>query len=184
MADDLLLKLIDIMREVLPQVRNLTVLLNPTNSSNTLMLDTLTRQFAKEFSIGSIGVRSPADLDAAFVEMARQRPGALFVLTDHSIQGLPDTIVSRALAQRVPAFGSFTGTFAEAGALFNYSRDPKEAFQGVARLLKKILSGAVPGDLPLEQPTKFNLFINLKTAKVLDISIPAMLLARADVVIE
>jgi len=185
MADDLLLKLIEIMREVLPGVRNLTVMLNPTNPSNPLMLDMLTRQFANtELAIRSVGVRSPADLDAAFAEMSRQRPGALFVMTDNSLLALADTIVAQALAQSVPTFGCFTLAFAQAGALFTYSRDPKEAFRDVARLLKKILDGAAPGDLPVEQPTKFNLIINLKTAKALGINIPPLLLALADEVIE
>ena len=67
---------------------------------------------------------------------------------------------------------------------FDYSRDPPEAFKSVARLLKKILNGAAPGDLPIEQPTKFNLFINLKTAKTLDIEISQALIARADKVFE
>jgi putative ABC transport system substrate-binding protein len=185
MADELVFKVIEIMRELLPQVRNLTVMFNPTNSSNPVMLDMLTREFAnKELSIGSVGVRSPADLDAAFAEVSRQHPGALIVLTDNSLQGLADTIIARALAQRVPTFGSFTLTFAQAGALINYARDPKEAFQGTARLLKKILGGAAPADLPVEQPTKFTLAINLKTAKTLGIDIPPMLLSRADEVIE
>ena len=74
--------------------------------------------------------------------------------------------------------------FAQAGALFAYSYDPREAIRGVARLLKKILNGAAPGDLPFEQPTKFNLFINLKTAKALGIVVPPALLASADQVIE
>jgi putative ABC transport system substrate-binding protein len=185
MADDLVLKQIEIIRDVLPQARNLTVMLNLTNPSNPLMLDMVTRQFAsKELSIGSVGVRSPADLDAAFAELSRQRPDALYVLTDSSLLALADTIVARALAQRVPTFGSFTYTFAQAGALFNYSRDPKEASQDVARLLQKILNGAAPGDLPVEQPTKYILTINLKTAKLLGITVPPSLLTRADEVIE
>jgi putative ABC transport system substrate-binding protein len=185
MADDLVLKQVDIIREMMPQLRNLAVMINPTNPSNPLMLDMLTRQFAnQQFSIKRIGVRSPADLDAAFAELSRQRPGALFMLTDSSLLALADTIVARALAQGVPTFGSFTLTFARAGALFNYSRDPKEAHQGVARLLKKILSGAAPGDLPVEQPTKYILSINLKTANLLGITVPPSLLAIADEVIE
>jgi putative tryptophan/tyrosine transport system substrate-binding protein len=185
MADDLVLKQVEIMREVLPQARNLMVMLNPTNSSNPLMLDMLMRQFAdKEFSIASVGVRSPADLDAAFAEVARQRPGALLMLTDSSLLGLADTIIARALAQRVPTFGSFTYGFAQAGALFSYARDPKEATQGLARLLKKILNGVSPADLPVEQPTKYILTINLKTASSLGIKIPPSVQARADEVIE
>ena len=116
--------------------------------------------------------------------MARQRPGALFVLTDNSLQALAEPIVTRALAQRVPTFANLGISFPQAGALFDYSRDPPEAFQSVARLLKKILGGANPGDLPIEQPTKFNLFINLKTAKTLGIELSQSLIARADKVIE
>jgi putative tryptophan/tyrosine transport system substrate-binding protein len=185
MADDLVFKLVEIMREVLPRVGNLTVMFNPTNSSNPVMLDMMMRQFTgKDLTVGSVGVRSPADLDAAFDEVQRQHPGALIVLTDNSLQGLAETIIARALAQHVPVFGSFTLTFAQAGALINYARDPKEAFQGTARILKKILGGAVPADIPVEQPTKYVLAINLKTAEALGIKVPPTLLARADEVIE
>jgi putative tryptophan/tyrosine transport system substrate-binding protein len=118
MADDLVFKLVEIMREVLPRVGNLTVMFNPTNSSNPVMLDMMMRQFTgKDLTVGSVGVRSPADLDAAFDEVQRQHPGALIVLTDNSLQGLAETIIARALAQHVPVFGSFTLTFAQAGAL-------------------------------------------------------------------
>ena len=103
MADELVFKTIEIMREILPQLRKLTVMFNPTNSSNPVMLDMLKRQFeGKELIIGSVGVSSPADLDAAFNEVSRQHPDALIVLTDNSLQGLADTIAARALSQRVP----------------------------------------------------------------------------------
>jgi putative tryptophan/tyrosine transport system substrate-binding protein len=185
MADDLQPKLIEIMREIIPSLRNVTVMFNPTNSSNPLMLDMLTRQFAgKGPAIGSVGVHSPADLDVAFAEISRQNPGALLVMTDNSLQGLSQPIVARALAQRVPTFGSFTSSLAEAGALVSYGREAKEAFYGAARLLKKILAGASAADLPVEQPTKYTLAVNLKTAKTLSITVPPTLLARADEVIE
>jgi putative ABC transport system substrate-binding protein len=149
------------------------------------MLDVLTRQAAKaELSIATVGVASPADLDTAFAELSRQRPGALFVLGDNSLFALADTIITRALAQRVPTIANFYLPFVQAGALFAYSRDPKETFQAVARLLKKILDGADPTDLPVERPTKFNLMINLKTAKALGLTIPDKLLAIANEVIE
>src|SRR5262249_32888650 len=164
---------------------NVAVRVNPTTPSNPLMLDMVRRQFAdKELSITAIGVRAPAELDSAFAEVSRLHCDALFVLTDSSLQALTDTIAARALAQRVPAFGSFAFAFAQAGALFTYVRDVKEAFRGVARLLKKVLNGASPTDLPVEQPTKYTLSINLKTAKALGIEVPPALLARADEVIE
>ncbi|TMJ32487.1 MAG: ABC transporter substrate-binding protein [Alphaproteobacteria bacterium] len=184
MAEDVLLKLIGLMREALPDVRSLTVMTNPTNPSNPPMVDMLKRHVASQgLSIATIGVGAPADLDAAFAEMARQRPGALFVLTDNSLQALAEPINTRALAQRVPAFANLGDTFARAGGLFDYSRDPEEAFQSVARLLKKILGGAATADLAIEQPTTFKLYVNMKTAKALGLTIPPSILDRADEVI-
>src|SRR5258708_384345 len=90
----------------------------------------------------------------------------------------------RALSLRIPTIGTYGSVFARAGALFAYSYDPREAIRGVARLLKKILDGANPAELPFEQPTKFNFAINLKTAKTLGLEIPPTLLATADEVIE
>jgi putative ABC transport system substrate-binding protein len=149
------------------------------------MLDLLRDHAAKDgLPIDAVSISAPADLDAAFAEMSRQPPGAVFVLTDNSLLALADPIIARALAQRVPTFGSFSGPFAQAGALLAYSRDSQEAFQGVARLLKKLLNGASPSELPFEQPTKFKLFINRRTAKALGIDIPPTLLAIADEVIE
>ena len=185
MAEVVLLKLIEIMREALPDARRLTVMTNPTNPSNQPMVDALVRHVAdKDLTIATVSVGAPADLDAAFVEMPRQHPDALFVLTDNSLQALAKPIVERALAQRVPTFANLGDTYAHAGALFDYSRDPTEAFNSVARLLKKVLAGAAVADPAVEQPTKFNLLINLKTAKTLGIALPPLLFARADEVIE
>lgn len=185
MAEDVVLKLFEMMRETLPNVRRVAAITNPTNPSHPAMLDLLGAHAAKHgLTVDPVRVSAPADLDAAFAEISRQLPGAVVVLTDNSLLALSDPIITRALALQVPTFGSFAGPFAQAGALFAYSRDPREAFQGVARLLKKILNGAAPGELPFEQPTKFNLFVNLKTAKALGIGIPPALLATADEVIE
>ena len=185
MAEDVLLKLYQIMREALPRVRTAMMMMNPTNSSNQLMADLLKAQAAKDgISMLTANVSAPADLDAAFAQMSRERPGALLMLTDNSLLALADTVVARALELRIPTFGGFGGTFAQTGALIGYARDAREAFRGVARLLKKILNGTAPGELPFEQPTKFNLVVNLKAARALGIEIPPPLLAAADEVIE
>jgi putative ABC transport system substrate-binding protein len=134
--------------------------------------------------IDPVNVAKPADLDIVFGTLSWQPAGAVLVLTDNSRLALAEPIITRALALRVPTFGNFSSPFARAGALVAYSRDPKEAFQGVARLLKKLLDGAAPSELPFEQPTKFNLFVNLKTAKALGLIMPPALLATADEVIE
>ena len=185
MAEDIQLKLFEMMREALPSVRRVMVMTNPTNVSLQPMLDLLTNRATKDgLAIDVVRVAAPADLDAAFTEMSRKPAGALFVQSDSSLSGLADRIIGHALALGMPTIGTFGAVFAQAGALFAYSYNPREAIQGVARLLKKILDGASPGELPFEQPTKFSLFINLKTAKTLGIEIPPTQLAIADEVIE
>ena len=104
-------------------------------------------------------------------------------MTDNSLQGLLERIAAHALALRILTFGIFTSSSAIAGGLVSYGLDPKEAFAGVARLLKEILAGASAAGLPVGQPTKYILAVNLKTAKTLGIAVPAALLARADGVI-
>jgi putative tryptophan/tyrosine transport system substrate-binding protein len=185
MAEDLQLKLLEMLHATLPGLRRVLAITNPTNPSHPPMIETLAVQAARGgLAVDFAKVSAPADLDAAFSEMSRQRPDAVFVFTDNSLFGLAEAIIDRALEARVPTVGSFAATFAQAGGLYAYGRDPQEAFYGVARLLKKILDGASPADIPFEQPTKFNLFINLKTAKLLGIDIPPTLLATANQVIE
>jgi putative ABC transport system substrate-binding protein len=184
MAEDLLLKLIDLLRQMLPDLRKIAVLTNPTNPSHRPMLDALARQAATDGGvITPIGISSSADLDAGFAILAQQRAGALVMLNDASLGALLKDIVARASSQRIPAAG-FNFGFAQAGGLLAYSRDARDSYRSVARFLKKILDGADPANLPVEQPTKFNLSINLKTATALGITIPQSLLATADEVIE
>jgi putative ABC transport system substrate-binding protein len=179
------LKLLEMLRATLPGMRRVLAFANPTNPSHPSMIETLAAQAARDgLAVDFARVSAPADLDAAFSQMTKQPADAVFVLTDNSLFGLTGPIIARALEARVPTVGSFAGTFAQAGGLYAYGRDPQEAFYGVARLLKKILDGASPADIPFEQPTKFNLFINLKTAKLLGIEIPPTLLATANDVVE
>jgi putative ABC transport system substrate-binding protein len=184
MAEDFLLKLVGLLRQTLPDVRKIAVLTNPTNPSHRPMLDTLAREAAKDgVGIATIGMASSADLDTAFAVLSREHAGALLVLNDASLGALVNDIVARALLQSVPTAGSNFG-LAQVGALLAYSRDPRDSYRSVARYLKKILDGADPASLPVEQPTKFQLSINLKTARTLSITIPPALLATADEVIE
>jgi putative ABC transport system substrate-binding protein len=185
MAEDVQLKLLEMLHETLPGARRVLAISNPANPSNPPMLEILMAHAVKAgIAIGAVNVTAPADLETVFAELSQQPAKAVFVMTDNGLFGLAEPIIARALAARVPAVGNFSEPFAQAGGLFAYSRDPKEAYQGVARLLKRLLEGASPHDLPFEQPTKFNLFVNLKTAKLLGIEIPRTFLAIADGVIE
>jgi putative ABC transport system substrate-binding protein len=185
MAEDLQLKLLEMLRATLPRMRRVLAITNPTNPSHPSMIDALAAQAARDgLVIDFAKVHAPVDLDAAFAGMSRQPADAVLVLTDNSLFALAGSIIARALEARVPTVGSFSLTFAEDGGLFAYGRDNQEAYYGVARLLKKVLDGASPADIPFEQPTKFNLCINLKTAKLLGIEIPPTLLATANRVIE
>jgi putative ABC transport system substrate-binding protein len=185
MAEDVQLKLLEMLHETLPGARRVLAIANPSNPSNPAMLEILMAHAAKAgIALDAVNVTAPADLETVFAELSQKRAKAVFVLTDNSLFGLAEPIIARALAARVPCFGNFSAPFAEAGGLFAYSRDPKEAYQGVARLLKRLLEGASPHDLPFEQPTKFNLFVNLKTAKALGIDVPERFIVIADRVIE
>jgi putative ABC transport system substrate-binding protein len=185
MAEDLQPKLLEMLRATLPRAQRVLVITNPTNPSNVPIVQALAGHAPSQaLTLEIVKVSAPADLDAAFAQLAKQPCDAVLVLTDNSLFALAGEIVARALAVGLPTVGSFAGTFAQVGGLYAYGRDPQEAFYGVARLLKKILGGAAPADIPFEQPTKFNLFINLKTAKRLGIEIPPTLLATANEVFE
>ena len=185
MAEDVQLKLLEMLRETLPAARRVLAIANPANPAHPAMLEILTAQAAKaDIVVDPVNVTAPADLETVFAELSQKPAKAVFVLSDNMLFGLAEPIVAHALAARVPVFGNFSEPFAEAGGLFAYARDPKEAYHGVARLLKRLLEGASPVDLPFEQPTKFDLFVNLKTAKTLGIDVPERFIVIADRVIE
>ena len=127
--------------------------------------------------------RGPNEFDGAFAAMARERVGALLVLSDAVLNSHRTRLADLAAKSRLPAaFGVRESV--EAGGLMSYGPSFLDLFRRAATYVDKILKGARPGDLPVEQPTKFELVINLKTAKVLGLTIPPSLLQRADQVIE
>ena len=185
MSEETQTKLVEILHEMLPDLGRITAMTNPQNLSLRPMLDALRQQAAAlGISVDTLEVTAPVDLDPAFAALKRQRPGALLAMQDAEVQVLAGDIIARARALGIPTFGTLFGRFVEAGALFNYSKDIPEANRSVALLLSKILKGASPADLPVEQPTRFRLRINMKTAKVLGLTIPPSIIARADEVIE
>jgi putative ABC transport system substrate-binding protein len=130
-----------------------------------------------------IDLRAPFDFDEAFARIRRQRANAMMVVTDPLTLRHRETIVRLAAANRIPAVYEFA-EFARAGGLISYAASVPPLFHRAATYVDKILKGAKPGDLAVEQPTKFELVINLKTAKALGITIPQSLLLRADEVIQ
>jgi putative ABC transport system substrate-binding protein len=130
-----------------------------------------------------LGVRDPREFASAFSSMKTERAGALFVLPDAMFFGQRNEIVDLAASNRLPLVAHLR-EFADAGGLMTYGPNVVEVHRRAAYFVDKILKGAKPGDLPVEQPTKFELVINLKTAKALGLTIPPSLLLRADEVIE
>ncbi len=130
-----------------------------------------------------VEARGPADLDRAFSEMTKARAGALTVVPSSMFFGERRRLVGLAAKNRLPAI--YGGReFVEVGGLIVYGLNTSALFRHAATYVNRILKGAKPGDLPVEQPTKFELVINLKTAKALGLTIPPSLLLRADQVIE
>jgi putative ABC transport system substrate-binding protein len=127
-------------------------------------------------------VRGRAEFESAFSEMAKARMEALVVSEDPMLAGYSKAVAELAAKYRWPSTGA--SSFAEAGGLIGYGADALEVYRHAAVFVDKILKGAKPGDLPIEQPTKFELVINMKTARALGLTVPQPLLLRADVVIE
>ena len=130
-----------------------------------------------------VEARGPADLDRAFSDMTRVRAGALTVLGSVMFHIERSRLVDLAAKNRLPAVYRLR-EFVDAGGLMSYGPDFADMFQRAATYVDKILKGAKPADLPVEQPTKFELVINLKAAKALGLTIPPSVLRRADEVVE
>src|SRR5262249_48953662 len=130
-----------------------------------------------------LDVRQPADLGVAFETMRREQTDALILLADPLLFSERPLIIALAARHRLPAVYEIR-LFPEVGGLLSYGPLPQERFQRMAVYVDRILRGARPGELPVEQPTTFELVINLKTAKALGLTIPPSVLARADEVIE
>jgi len=184
MLQELSGKRLALLKEVVPKLSHVAVLWNPQSASATLNWKE-NQQPARQLGIElhSLEVRSPSELDKAFEAATNVRAGALAILPDPVISTNLERIVDFAAKSRLPSIYQ-SSEFADAGGLVTYGPDRADLFRRAASYVDKILKGAKPGDLPVEQPTKFELVINLKTAKALGIVIPASLLARADEVIE
>ena len=181
---DIFGKDLDLLREAVPKVRRVAVLSNPDGPSQPLILDNIkTAARSLELQLLPVGARGPGDFDGAFATMARERVGALFVVTDPTYIAHRARLVDLATRNRLPSMFTQRADV-EAGGLMSYGPSFTAMYRRAAAYVDKILKGAKPTDLPVEQPTKFELVINVKTAKALGLTIPQTLLLRADEIIQ
>jgi putative ABC transport system substrate-binding protein len=184
MAPDLGGKRLELLKELLPRLARVAVLWNAANPYPALVFkETQAAGRTLGIEVQSLEVRDPRDFDGTFEALRRQRPDALITVEDPLTFNYMKLIADFAAGQRLPTLHGFREDVA-AGALMSYGANLADLFRRSAGYVDKILRGAKPADLPVQQPTKFELVINLRTAKVLGLTVPPTLLARADEVIE
>ena len=177
-------KRLELLKEVVPNLSRVAVLWNPQGRTSTLSWKELqlpARTLGIE--LRSLEVRSVNDFDKAVADAARTRAGALAIMPDPVFVTNLKRIADLAAKSRLPSIYNLS-EFVDAGGLVSYGPDQSDSFRRAATYVDKILKGARPADLPVEQATKFELVINLKTAKALGLSIPPSLQLRADRVVE
>ena len=177
-------KMLQTLKEIAPAVSHISMIYNPDNRSGRLFV----RPF--ESAAGSLGfkptiahIHGLADIESAIAAAATQPDGGIFVPLDVSLLAFVEQTVTTVARHRLPAIYS-DRVFVKSGGLLYYGADRVELFRSAASYVDRILRGEKAGDLPFQQPTKYDLVINLKTAKTLGLTVPATLLARADEVIE
>jgi putative tryptophan/tyrosine transport system substrate-binding protein len=183
-APELSGKRLELIREILPRADRIAALANRANPVAAPILgaiESAAQQMRMKLHV--LDVRQPAELEAAFETMRRGHTEALLLVADPLLFSARPLIIQLAARHRLPAVYE-TRLFPEAGGLLSYGPLSEERFARMALYVDRILRGARPGELPIEQPAKFELVINLKTAKALGLTIPPSLLARADHVIE
>ena len=182
-ASDLEGKRLELLREVVPKLSHIAVIWNPI-SPFQIISEKEMREAARGFHIKvlSLGVKSEDDLPEAFAAIVKNKPGALFVLADRLFLHFRTRLMDFALKHRLPGVHAYV-ELVEAGGLISYGPSYGEMHRRAAYFVDRILKGVKPADLPVEQPAKFELVVNLKTAKQIGLTIPPNVLARADRVI-
>lgn len=182
LSAELSAKLLELLKEVVPGLTRVAVLRNPTNPVSAPQLRwTEIAAHTLGVQLQVVDVRDPRELEAAFVAMTKEKAGALTVLADPMFLSQRVRIAELASKSRLPATFNWR-QYAEAGGLLAYGPDLADLWRRAATFVDKILKGTKPADLPVEQPTKFELVINMKTAKALGLTIPPSVLIRADVI--
>jgi putative ABC transport system substrate-binding protein len=183
-SPDMTGKVLELFKEMLTRAKRIIILVNPANTSSRPILsqvDVAARTLGLEMQ--TVEVRSPADFADAYAEIARRRADGVVIWNDTMLVRHSATLASLAAKQKLPSMG-YHSALPENGGLASYGPNRSDMLRRAAIYVDKILRGAKPGDLPIEQPMKFDFVINLKTAKALGIKIPQAILVRADRVIE
>jgi len=177
-------KRLELLREAVPRASRVAVLWNAAHPGKDLEL-AATQSAAKALGVTlrPVAVRGAGDFDAAFAAIGRERPDALIAFSEPLVLAHRQRIIDFSIRARLPLIAGIK-EFTEAGAFMTYGASLPDLFRHAASFVDKILKGAKPADLPVEQPTKFELVINLKTAKALGLTIPHSVLLRADQIIE
>jgi putative ABC transport system substrate-binding protein len=177
-------KELELLKEIAPDVRRVAVLSNPANASHQPAIrevNVAARSLGVQLQL--LEARGPNEFDGAFAAMSNERAGALLVLQDSVFQRHRARVAGLAAKNRLPAMYGVS-EYVKAGGLISYGPNLPDVFRHSATFVDKILRGANPADLPVQQPTKFELTINLKAAKALGLTIPPAVLARADEIIQ
>jgi putative ABC transport system substrate-binding protein len=184
LAADLEGKRIELLKELLASLARVAVLSNPTNPFCVVAVERArVAAQALHLDVEVIEAEGERGLDNAFVKLSRQRPDAVLTVADPFLTSQRTRIATFMIENRLPSMYTYREDVL-AGGLISYATNYYDIFRRAAILTDKVLKGAKPADLPIQQPIKFELIINLKTAKALGIEFPPMLLARADEVIE
>ena len=179
---ELMAKWVELLKEVVPRTERIAILRNPGNATGADSRVAEARARSLNIELQTFDVRQRKEFEAAFAAMTRNRIDALVVTTDAVLNSHMGPIADLSVKRRLPSAGS--KEFADAGGAIGYGVAFSDNYRRAAVFVDKVLRGAKPADLPVEQPTKFELVINLKTAKALALTIPPSLLLRADQVIE
>ena len=182
--DDLTAKILEFVRTIVPDAKVLGALFNPANPSNPTMLqDIRARAGEMGMTVHAVALRLPEDLGGALAALAAGKPDALQIVPDSANLDLADRVASFAIGHRLPFVMSWP-EIVEFGGLLGYGVSERKLLVRAGYYLKRILDGADPADLPVEQPTLIELRLSLNTAKAAGLAIPPSILARADEVIE
>ena len=184
MSSDLAGKRVELLKETKPTIRRIGVFVNPANANNLLAMkeaDVAARGLG--IQVQPLEVRRPDDLEEAFTSAAKDQTNAIIASVDRIFDTERKRIMHFAIGKRLPSM-FYTSRAVQEGGLMSYAPNVLDLFRRSATYVDKILKGAKPGELPVEQPTKFEFVINLKTAQQIGLTIPPNVLARADRVLK